>query len=106
MILAVVAILAFFGTLRLRTLLHFYQQEEYDTLRFWRWVVTARAFDTQASIGLLVMLPFAWVQPLAVPLMVLAWLAYRAKKEPDPTTQGKKPLNLTERATRLWWLSG
>lgn len=105
MILAVVAILAFFGTLRLRTLLHFYQQEEYDTLRFWYWILKARAFDTQASTGLAVMLPFAWIQPLAVPLMVLAWLAYRARKEPDPTTQGKKPLNLTERATRLWLLA-
>lgn len=102
--LAIAAVLAWFGTLRLRTALQFFQQEEYDNLRFMAWMLRAQAFDRQATIGLATMVPFAWLQPAAVPLMVLVWMAWRGRREPDPTTQGKKLLNLTERATRLWWL--
>ncbi len=100
------AAMAYFAMLRLQTYLQYFQQEEYDYARFLNWWWQARAFDRWATVGLLVMLPFAYLQPGATGLMVIVWLYWRSRKEPDPTQGGKKPLVLTPRATQLWWWAG
>ncbi len=94
---------AYFTTLRLRTYLHAFQQEEYDNPRFLKWYAEKRAFDRYATLGLLIGLPFAYLQPQATYLIIAFWLAYRIRKEPDPTTSGKKSLVLTTRASHIWW---
>ncbi|MCA3243962.1 MAG: UDP-N-acetylmuramoyl-tripeptide--D-alanyl-D-alanine ligase [Alphaproteobacteria bacterium] len=100
------AVVAWFLSLRLRTYLQYFQQEEYDFGRFVGWWAEARAVDRWASVGLIVLLPFAWLQPAAMPLAVGVWLFWRGRQEPDATQQGKKPLVLTPRAGRLWLMAG
>jgi UDP-N-acetylmuramoyl-tripeptide--D-alanyl-D-alanine ligase len=103
--LALVAFL-FFALKRLLTFLHLFQQEEYDNGRFLAWLLRARAFDrrlTAALVGAGALgalagdgagLPVA----LAVAAIACLILAFR---EADPRKQGKKPLNLTQRARRI-----
>lgn len=96
---------AYFTTLRLRTYLQPFQQEEYDGSRLLKWWMEKRAFDRYATIGLLVAIPFGFIQPLAPVLTAALWFIYRARLEPDPTVTGKKTLNLTNRATQIWYLA-
>jgi UDP-N-acetylmuramoyl-tripeptide--D-alanyl-D-alanine ligase len=106
MIILLAALLGYFTALRLQTYLHYFQQEEYNFPRLLAWWWQARAWDRWASVGLLVMLPFTWLQPAASGPMIAVWLWWRARQEPNPTQRGKKPLILTPRATRLWLLAG
>ncbi|RZK98623.1 MAG: UDP-N-acetylmuramoyl-tripeptide--D-alanyl-D-alanine ligase, partial [Rubrivivax sp.] len=94
-----------FTTLRLRTYLQPYQQEEYDSPRLLKWWMEKRAFDRYATLGLLIALPFGLIQPEAPLLTAALWFIYRARQEPDPTVTGKKTLNLTPRATQIWLLA-
>lgn len=96
---------AYFTTLRLRTYLHAFQQEEYDNPRLLKWWKEKRAVDRFATLGLLIAMPFAWFQPPAAPLTAALWLIYRSSQEPDPTVTGKKTLNLTARAAKIWYLA-
>lgn len=96
---------AYFTTLRLRTYLHAFQQEEYDNPRLLKWWREKKAFDRFATLGLLIGMPFAWLQPQATRLIAALWFTYRARQEPDPTVKAKKPLVLTTRATQIWWLA-
>lgn len=96
---------AYFTTLRLRTYLQPFQQEEYDSPRLLKWWIEKRAIDRYASIGLLVAIPFGFIQPQAPLLTAALWFAYRARQEPDPTRTGKKTLVLTPRARQLWYLA-
>ncbi|MBI1308574.1 MAG: UDP-N-acetylmuramoyl-tripeptide--D-alanyl-D-alanine ligase [Proteobacteria bacterium] len=100
----VLALLAF-TTLRLRTYLQPFQQEEYTARRLLTWWAEKRAFDRWATLGLLIALPFAFMQPLTAPLIAAMWLGLRTYKEPNPTKGGKKPLNLTPRAKKIWLLA-
>lgn len=100
------ALFGYFAALRLRTYLHTFQQEEYDFPRLAKWWWEKQAFDRWASVGLLTMLPFAYLQPTATGLMAGAWIFLRSKQEPDVTVLGKKPLILTPRALRLWVFAG
>ena len=101
--LAFAATTAFFTTLRLRTYLQPFQQEEYDNTRLLKWWMEKRAFDRYATVGLLIAIPFGLLQPHAPLLTAALWFIYRAKQEPDPTTTGKKTLTLTPRARQLWY---
>lgn len=103
--LALAAALAAFCTLRLRTYLQPFQQEEYGAPRFVAWLKHKRALDRWTTLGLLIGIPFALMQPQAAPLIAALWLLYRIRQEPNPVTTGKKPLVLTPRATRIWWLA-
>ena len=96
------AALAALGFVRMRTLLAYFQQEEYDAARFpaaWREI---RLYDVLASAALILALVlFALGLPLWLLLLVvaaalagIAWREYRIKF--------KKPLVMTERATRLF----
>lgn len=97
-----------FATQRLQTYLHFYQQEEYDSPRFFKWIAEKRALDKWATLGLLIGLPiFAFIGPMhdAFALFATFWLLWRLRQEPNPTKSGKKPLVLTPRARNIWLLS-
>ena len=99
------AALAYLGFVRTRTLLAYFQQEEYDASRFpaaWREI---RLYDVMASATLVVAVVLLF---LRIPLLILllaaalvlagiAWREYRIKF--------KKPLVMTDRATRLFRLS-
>lgn len=103
--LAYTATTAYFTTLRLRTYLQPFQQEEYDGIRLLKWWQEKHAYDKLASLGLLIALPFGFWQPSAPILTAALWFIYRARQEPDPTRTGKKTLNLTPRARHIWYLA-
>lgn len=96
---------AYFTTLRLRTYLQPFQQEEYMSPRLFKWWREKRAFDRWATLGLLIAMPFGWLQPGAPLLTAILYLAYRCRQEPDPTVTAKKPLVITPRAHKIWLLA-
>lgn len=88
-------------------LLRYFQQEEYDSKRFWAWCRAQRAFDRRGAVISV---------PMAVGLgIVAAWptpgiglgiaggigLLAAARTEVDPRKSGKKKLVLTQRANRI-----
>jgi UDP-N-acetylmuramoyl-tripeptide--D-alanyl-D-alanine ligase len=106
----VVSLLLFllFAAKRLLTYLHVFQQEEYDGLRFLRWVWCERAWDRRLSLALIV-IGFAqfvlgerfgidWVFPVVAGLAFLA----TAILENDPRKTAKKKLAMTARAKRIY----
>ncbi|PZP39682.1 MAG: UDP-N-acetylmuramoyl-tripeptide--D-alanyl-D-alanine ligase [Pseudomonas fluorescens] len=95
----------YFTTLRLRTYLHPFQQEEYDNTRLAQWWIEKRAFDRYASLGLAIGVPFGFWQPLAPVLNAIVWLVLKSRQEPDPTRTAKKALVMTPRATHTWYLA-
>jgi UDP-N-acetylmuramoyl-tripeptide--D-alanyl-D-alanine ligase len=106
--------LAAFCYRRLARYLHFFQQEEYDALRFIMWWLRGRAFDTRATGALLVPLVLysiaditshefldalaSNIQLFILPLVVVLL----ARAEENPATNGKKPLVWTARAKRIF----
>lgn len=90
-----------FAARRLLTLLHPYQQEEYDSPRFLRWIGKNRVFDRKLSALLLLIGLLALYDPrfalLAVP--AFGWIAW---KESDPRQKAKKKLVMTARAKRIY----
>ncbi|MEM1431108.1 MAG: UDP-N-acetylmuramoyl-tripeptide--D-alanyl-D-alanine ligase [Pseudomonadota bacterium] len=98
LVLALAALVA----VRLRTLLTYFQQEEYNSARFKGAVFRVRLYDVMASAvlavaGLLASLG-GWILVLAA--LALAGLAWR-----EHGYRYKKPLVMTERARRLYALS-
>jgi len=105
-----------FAARRLLTYLHLFQQEEYDDLRFLRWLVKSRAFDRRLSLGLLALLGLLLLWPWTG-LLTLIWVAAAffapllasaaclaaAVSERDPRKTAKKPLAMTARAKRIYW---
>lgn len=95
-----------FAFRRLLTYLHIYQQEEYDSGRFLRWLVARRSFDTRASILLLVigLLQFVIVlSTLIAAILAIATFLGLAFIEKDPRNASKKKLVMTGRAKRIFW---
>jgi UDP-N-acetylmuramoyl-tripeptide--D-alanyl-D-alanine ligase len=105
-----------FAARRLLTYLHLFQQEEYDDLRFLRWLVRSRAFDRRLSLGLLALLGLLllslwtglllliWVAVVFFsPLLVSAACLAAAVFERDPRKIAKKSLAMTARAKRIYW---
>ncbi len=90
-----------FAARRLLTLLHPYQQEEYDSPRFLRWIVKNKVFDRKLSTLLLPIGLLALYDPRLALLTVPAfgWIAW---KEPDPRKKAKKKLVMTARAKRIY----
>ena len=93
-----------FAYRRLLTYLHIYQQEEYDSGRFLRWVVARLAFDKRVSIALAV------AGSLSIAIVLAGWVAAllataifltAALLEKDPRSISKKKLVLTGRAKRI-----
>ena len=94
-----------FAIRRLISYLHIFQQEEYDTRRFLRWIVETRSFDKKLSL---------WIAMLLVLMMFLprlgGWVAVAivgglflssAWRERNPLKDAKKKLVLTARANRI-----
>lgn len=111
MTLAALALIGFvpFAARRLLTYLHLFQQEEYDTPRFARWIVTNRGWDRRLSLILLALfaaqliVAAAWTPPQWL-FPVLAGLAclVMAAIEGDPRRRAKKKLAMTQRARRIY----
>jgi len=105
MLLDLLLLLAFalFAGKRLLTYLHIYQQEEYDSVRFLRWIITKRAIDTRLSFPLLIgaSLSFYITAPILKILILIGFLA-TAFLEKDPRKASKKKLVLTARAKRIF----
>lgn len=104
-ILVFLAYLAF-ATKRTMTYLHIYQQEEYDTGRFLRWMAKTRAFDVKFS-ALLVLIDIFWLLFPSPWFMFLFFFAFAAMAayEPDPRSDSKKKLVLTARARRILFIT-
>ncbi len=110
-LLSVVVVLAFlaFTFRRLLTYLHIYQQEEYDSARFLRWLVARRSFDTRASYLLFIIGSLRFWIVLAdwiVLSSAIAVFLVLAFIEKDPRKASKKKLAMTGRAKRIFWSAG
>lgn len=95
-----------FAYRRLLTYLHVYQQEEYDSRRFVKWLAARWSFDKRASILLLVLasLEFAIVlSDLIAAAVATAGFIALAFLEKDPRTASKKKLAMTGRAKRIYF---
>ena len=106
MSLVVLAGFVVFAFRRLLTYLHIYQQEEYDSRRFFHWLFTRRAFDVRATLLVALMggLAVAGILAFAIAavLVAVAFLALAAL-ERDPRTVSKKKLVMTARAKRIYF---
>ena len=91
---------ALFTGKRLLRYLRYYQQEEYNSKRFLKWIRDHRAFDRRGSLIALIglLLPESSLVTCAAAIA----LAFFAFFEEDPRTEGKVRLKMTERATRLY----
>ncbi len=105
LLLVYLAFLAF-ATKRSLTYLHLYQQEEYDTGRFLRWMMRTRAFDKRLSLTLLAldMLWFSFPSAIFIPLMAIVFAVF-AFIEKDPRKASKKKLVMTPRARRILFIT-
>ncbi|MCA0920705.1 Mur ligase family protein [Pseudooceanicola nanhaiensis] len=89
---------------RSRTLLAYFQQEEYDATRFPDAILSVRLYDIRASLAIVasLLLIGTWA-PIAGILLAAALIALIAWRE--GTYRFKKPLAMTERARRILWLA-
>jgi UDP-N-acetylmuramoyl-tripeptide--D-alanyl-D-alanine ligase len=95
-----------FAYRRLLTYLHIYQQEEYDSRRFIRWLFTSYSFDMKVSFLIFVMgtLELAivladWITDvLIIAAFLIFWWVERSRR-----VRSKKPLVMTGRAKRIFW---
>jgi UDP-N-acetylmuramoyl-tripeptide--D-alanyl-D-alanine ligase len=94
-----------FGTKRLLRYLRFLQQEDYNALRFLKWIWKTRSFDTKGSLIALIASLLALKFPFFAnffggsALTILGWI------EEDPRKTGKLPLKMTSRAKRIFFVS-
>jgi len=93
-------------------LLQFYQQEEYNTERFLVWIVRRHAFDKKATLIVLAAFvawfAFSRLDPvlfsLAFYAVLFAALVLGARSSHRLRTAAKKPLVLTARASRIFYV--
>jgi len=104
-----VALIGFlvFAARRLLTYLHLFQQEEYDSRRFLRWLVHTGACDRRLSLALAAVFIAQWALHGSAPPALFATLAGAAclgaaAIERDPRRQAKKLLVMTARAKRIY----
>lgn len=103
LLLFALALLAFLSK-RLFRYLQLLQQEDYDSRRFFCWLVEKRLVDRKGSLTCAIAILFYLATDLpslafllcAMSLATLAWW------EPDPCSHGKLPLQMTKRGWRLW----
>jgi UDP-N-acetylmuramoyl-tripeptide--D-alanyl-D-alanine ligase len=98
---------AVFAARRLLTYLHLFQQEEYDSRRFLRWIGENRGWDRRLSLVLLAAFAAQLILLALVPedvFVALAGLAclVAAAIERDPRKAAKKKLAMTARAKRIY----
>lgn len=99
---------AIFIVRRVRRYLRFLQQQDYNSARFLKWVWDNRAFDSRGLLAILPALLAELVAKSNISLVCVAnilsstALVGVALLEEDPTKVGKIPLNMTERAARIY----
>ena len=100
-----------FAWRRTLSYLRYFQQEEYNTARFIDWIKSNRAFDTRASLVLLLALighlifPGSGASLLVATAAAAALVSVAYILEGDPRTTGKIRLNMTDRATKTAWVA-
>ena len=89
--------------------LQYFQQEEYEGMRFLKWCKRNQVFDTRGSLIAIMAITavvgcLAFNDKLAIlsSLVFSAALFYKALVEENPLTSGKVRLKLTERASRIF----
>ncbi len=91
--------------------LQFLQQEDYESARFFRWLLARKAFDRLGSFLGLVAIILNFLMPIPVPFKVGlnvilgACFVYLGRKEEDPRASGKLALKMTDRAKRIFYLA-
>ncbi|MBV8831830.1 MAG: UDP-N-acetylmuramoyl-tripeptide--D-alanyl-D-alanine ligase [Acidobacteriaceae bacterium] len=98
-----------FAWRRLQTYLHIYQQEEYQPIRFLRWLVTTQSFDKRASLSILLVAAIEWLSSAFRPYAAAAVgseLILFTFLEKNPRKSSKKPLVMTGRAKRIFYVAG
>lgn len=103
------ATLIFVGTasflhFRLLQYLRYYQQEEYNSRRFLRWIFDQSAFDRKGSLTILIAIAVSFFSgyTLVPALITTAALIAMGLSEENPRKEGKIRLKMTERATRIY----
>lgn len=100
---------AYFALVRLKTLLQYFQQEEYDNIRFPKWIAANGAFDRKASLTIILLggisLYLQSVAPFVSALAVSLAFVLIARKEQAQQKLAKKPLVMTSRATRIFQIA-
>ena len=100
-----------FGWKRTLSYLRYFQQEEYNNRRFYRWLRANRAYDRRGSLALAVAAFASFVTPGATASLIISIVTLIAlwaiveKLESDPRRTGKIKLSMTQRATKTAWLS-
>lgn len=92
-----------FANQRTLSYLHIYQQDEYDSQRFFAWMKSTKSFDKRLSIVILLVSLLAFVPQLEEFIgfaLVLVFLFF-AWIENNPLNDAKKPLVLTARVKRI-----
>ena len=104
------AAFAVFSFRRLRVYLHIYQQEEYQPVRFIRWLLRTYSFDRRLSIAiLLTSFAVAYVKlgfegAAGCLALVIAFFSL-LEKDPRSGSAAKKKLIMTSRATRIFYIA-
>ncbi|KJZ17956.1 Mur ligase family protein [Loktanella sp. S4079] len=107
-ILAKLIVLGALGVLlhtRLRTLLAYFQQEEYDGARYLSAIKSVRLYDLRASGVILVALVLNWAAGGSAFVLLLLAGALLAITWDEKRYRFKKPLAMTERAQRIYYLA-
>lgn len=95
-----------FAYRRLLTYLHIYQQEEYDSKRFLRWLIKRHSFDIKTSLVIFIVgtLELAILLDVRIAdiVIILALLGF-CWLEHTRRVRSKKPLVMTARAKRIFW---
>lgn len=96
---------AAFAFRRLLTYLHIYQQEEYQPIRFIKWLWRTQSYDRKLSIAILVLGAvelFIRLNYEIAAACLSALFVLSAILEKDPRQRSKKKLVMTPRATRIF----
>jgi UDP-N-acetylmuramoyl-tripeptide--D-alanyl-D-alanine ligase len=91
--------------------LQFLQQEDYESGRFFHWLIERKAFDRRGSLVGLTAILLNFLMPIPVPfkvglnVIIAGCFFYLGRLEDDPRTSGKLALKMTDRAKRIFYLA-
>ncbi len=92
----------FFSFVRLRSYLHYFQQEEYDAIRFVRWLYNTRSWDRKLTFALTLYsgLIYFFLNSYS-DIVIIMLLGISISYEKNPTKLAKKSLIWTMRSKRI-----
>lgn len=100
-----------FGWRRLLSYLRYFQQEEYSQARFKEWLTSKRAYDRRGTtltvgVAILAFLSHGAVEEFLLAITgALCFLSIVLLTEEDPRVSGKIKLNMTQRASKIAYVS-